>query len=365
MSLTRSQELLAELVRIASISGDEDAIATFVTDLIVDAGLDCERIGNTVLARYGKSGGPRLLLNTHLDTVPVGEGWTCDPFAAQWTDGQLFGRGSNDAKASVAAMLTSLFELAAAGSKLPGEVWLALNEREETDNFGMGRTLERLGTPDLAITGEPTGLEVVRAQSGLAVLIAEWKGRSCHAAHVAHVEHTNALLVAAQEMQQTGPYGVLDGTHPLIGDSTIAPTVLHAGERHNVVPDHAEATFDARLAPPFAGADAMKWLRERMPSAELRLRSDRLRAVETPADHPLVQAALTCASKPEAIGSRTLSDMALLPGVPAIKCGPGATERSHTPDEFVLASEVEEGTQFYSAIIPAALEAVCSAGTTA
>ena len=58
----------------------------------------------------------------------------------------------------------------------------------------------RLGLPDGAVTGEPTGLEVVRAQSGLAVLRAVWSGRSCHAAHVARVPHDNALLAAAREL---------------------------------------------------------------------------------------------------------------------------------------------------------------------
>jgi len=365
VSLTRTQELLQQLVAIPSVSREEDRIATFVQSEIEGAGLECRRIGNTVLARYGQSGGPRLLLNTHLDTVPVGEGWTHDPFAAEWSGGKLYGRGSNDAKASVASMLVCMMQLAEAGTELPGEVWLALNEREETDNFGMGRTLEHLGMPDAAVTGEPTSLEIVRAQSGLAVLIAEWTGRSCHAAHVAGVEHDNALLKAAADIQQAGPFGLLPEEHALLGASTIAPTVLHSGERHNVVPDHAQAIFDARLAPPYSGADAMQWLVERMPSAELRLRSDRLRAVETAESHPLVKTALECAGKREAIGSATLSDMALLPGIPAVKCGPGATERSHTPDEFVLASEVEDGTRFYGALVPAALEALSAMGVTA
>ena len=61
----------------------------------------------------------------------------------------------------------------------------------------------------------------------------------------------------------------------------------------------------------------------------------------------------------------TLSDMALLPGIPAVKCGPGQTARSHTPDEFVLAREVEAGARFYRALAPAALEALARKGVPA
>ena len=77
------------------------------------------------------------------------------------------------------------------------------------------------------------------------------------------------------------------------------------------------------------------------------MRSERLQAVDTPANDPLVLAALAATGNPEAVGSTTLSDMALLQGIPAVKCGPGETARSHTPNEFLLAAELEAGVQFY------------------
>jgi acetylornithine deacetylase len=352
------RELLAELVRIPSVSGDEAAIADFVATLLASAGVEVERLGHTVFARLARGRGPRFLLLSHLDTVPVGEGWTRDAYRATWEHGRLYGRGSNDAKASAAAMLTTVMELARAPGELAGELWLSLNAQEETDNGGMRALLTHVGPPDGAVCGEPTGLEVVRAQAGLAILEAEWRGRSCHAAHVAKSEHENALLLAAKELATLPPWLSPGEPHALLGQSTIAPTVFAAGKRHNVVPDQARLTLDCRLAPPHSAAGAQRVVAARLPAAEVRILSERLKPFETPEAHPLVQAALACAGRERALGSMTLSDMALLSGVPAVKCGPGETARSHTADEFVLASELEAGARFYARFVPAAMDAL-------
>lgn len=355
--------LLRELVAIESPSGSEAAIAEHVRALLGAWRIDCALVGQSVLAVLDLGRGPRLLYNSHLDTVPIGQGWTEPPIGADWKDGRLFGRGSNDAKASVAAMLWALRDMtmrprAALGS---GQILLSLSACEETTNAGMTQVLEHLaprGSIDGGVTGEPTGLEVVRAQSGLAVLVAEWRGRSCHAAHVGRVAHDNALLAAARGLASIDRYLSLPQRHPLLGESTIVPSVLRAGERHNVVPDRAEAVFDARLAPPHGGPDARALLEAALPGAAVTVRSERLKPVETPADHPLVRAALECAGRGAAAGSSTLSDMALLQGIPAVKCGPGQTARSHTSDEFVTWSELDAGARFYSALAPRALQAL-------
>ena len=354
--------LLRELVAIASPSGDEGAAADFAAARLAAAGLEVERLGHTVLARLVRGRGPRVLFNSHLDTVPVGEGWSVPPLGNDWSEGRLYGRGANDAKASVAAMITAFEQLAARPADLAGELVLALTACEETTNTGMGAVVEHLGldTIHAGVTGEPTGLSVVRAQVGLVVLRAEWHGRSCHAAHVARVEHDNAMLRAAAEIGACGPYLVLEPEHELLGPSTIAPTVLHAGARHNVVPDHAEALFDCRLAPPHDGESARGAVAARLPGASVSIKSERLMPIETAADHPFVLEACRAAGVERAVGSSTLSDMALLRGVPSVKCGPGQTARSHTPDEYVLLNELEAGLAFYRALAPRALTALAT-----
>ena len=341
------EELLLTLVRQPSVSGDEAAIAALCAEWLERAGLEVTVVDRSVVARLRGGEGPRLHLNTHFDTVPAGEGWSADPWDVAWSEDRLVGLGANDAKASVASMMFAARELAR-GPKIDGELLLSIHHEEETTNAGMACVLEHVGTPDLAVTGEPTGLEVVRAQAGLAVLTATWKGRSCHAAHVTRVAHENALLQAAADLSGFPRPTPFQGEHPLLGPSTLTPTVLHCGERHNKVPDLAEAVFDARLAAPHDAEECLELLRQHLPHAEPRVRSKRLAAVETREDHPLVQAALRHAGRARAIGSNTLSDMALLPGVPAIKCGPGQTARSHTPNEFVTRAELAAGATFYT-----------------
>lgn len=352
---------LRELVRIPSVSGEERAIADFMFAALAKCGLEVEREGDNLLATLRRGDGPTLWYLSHLDTVPAGSGWTRDAFAGEVEGESIYGRGSNDAKASVAAMASAAAALVVDGAGIRGSLALAFTTREETDNSGMARLLERFGRPDGAVCGEPTGLAVVRAQSGLAVLKAEWDGQACHAAHVGRVAHDNALLKAARDLASLPPYLKVGDAHPLLGDSTLAVTVLEAGQRHNVVPARAEALADGRIAPPHSADDALAVLRAALPQARVSVRSARLAPFETAAGHPFVLAALAAAGKSDAVGSSTLSDMALLQGVPAVKCGPGQTARSHTADEYVTVAELRAGFEFYCRAAPRLLAAISGA----
>lgn len=349
------ETLLAQLVAIASPSGEEAAIAEFCAAWLSERGLEVEIVERSVLARLRGGAGPRLLLNTHIDTVPANEDWLEDPWRAVWEGDRLVGLGANDAKAAVASMMWAAASLAE-GSALPGELLLSLNHEEETTNKGMEAILNKIGKPDLAVTGEPTDLEVIRSQSGLAIFIASWHGKSCHAAHVSRVDNRNALLRAARELANLPEPHVLEGEHELLGPSTLSPTVMHSGKRHNSIPDLAEVTFDARLAAPHDADECLELLTKFLPTADLRIRSQRLGAVETAANHPLVVEALKASGKPSPLGSNTMSDMALLPGVPAIKCGPGKTARSHTANEYITRAELHSGVSFYTDLVPQALQ---------
>jgi len=355
--------LLADLVRIPSPSGSEDAVRDHLFSFFTERGLDVERVGDSLLVTIERGSGPKLLLNSHMDTVPAGPSWSADPYAGIWQDGKLVGLGANDAGAAVVGMISGALTFAE-GSSATGTLQLAITACEETTNRGMEDVLLHTGLPDGAITGEPTGLSVVRAQAGLAVLLADWEGSSCHAAHAASVEHTNALLLAAGELSGFPQCLSLEGEHPLLGASTITCTQLDSGDRHNQVPDAAQAVFDCRIAPPHTASECAELISERLPQATITIRSERLRPVETDDEHPFVTACLGAAGADAAAGSATMSDMALLAGVPAVKCGPGETARSHVPDEFVLRSEVEAGCAFYGRAIGACLESLELQGVT-
>ena len=120
-------ELLRELVAIPSVSGSEGAIAEFVEQTARKWGLDAERDETSVRVEvHGFAEGPTIALVSHLDTVPPGAGWTRDPFTPAVEAGRLYGRGSTDAKASVAAMLCAAHDVAERGRMDAGRVLVVL-----------------------------------------------------------------------------------------------------------------------------------------------------------------------------------------------------------------------------------------------
>ncbi|HYN21257.1 MAG TPA: M20/M25/M40 family metallo-hydrolase [Thermoanaerobaculia bacterium] len=351
------REILAlhrAIVGIPSVSGDEGELASFLEEKLRQRGASSERVGNSLLALHGD--GPVLLLDTHLDTVPPAPGWTRDPWQVEVADGRVIGLGANDAKASVAAMVAAY--LAFLEVELPFTLALALVEGEETRGNGTQAVLQELAHRGLAVesavVGEPTGLGIAVAQKGLMVMELLARGNACHAAHAASLGAVNAARLLARDLVALedidfGP------AHPLLGSITLEPTQIRAGTARNVVPAEASAVLDVRTTPALSPDEIAGRVRERV-SGELRVLSDRLLPSETPMDSMIVQAA--CRSLPAAriYGSPTLSDMALLGGAPAVKCGPGRSERSHTPDELVMEEEILDGARFYTRLIGAYAE---------
>jgi acetylornithine deacetylase len=357
-----AREVLAlhrALVEVSSVSGEEAAAADLVEARLRRYGLAPQRLGDTLLVLAGGAPDeprPVLLLDTHLDTVPPAPGWTRDPWQATVEDGRVYGLGANDAKASAAAM-TAAF-LAFRHVELPFTLALALVEGEETRGTGTQAVLAELARRGLplegAVIGEPTGLDLALAQKGLVVLQLVARGDACHAAHAAALGAANAARRLARDL--VALEGIDFGPpHERLGAITLEPTEVRAGTARNVLPGEATAVLDVRTTPALPVAEVVRRVAAAV-AGEVRVLSDRLRPRETAADAPLVEAGRRARPEARLVGSPTLSDMALLDGVPAVKCGPGRSERSHTPDEYVLESEVLDGARFYTRLIGAYAE---------
>jgi acetylornithine deacetylase len=338
-------QLHQEIVSIPSLSGSEARLADWLEAWLDARGIPAERHGQSLLVTCGA--GPIVLLDTHLDTVPPAPGWTRDPFRPAAEDGRVYGLGSNDAKASVAAMLAAF--LAARERALPFTLALALVEAEETKGTGTQAILAALGKRAeplvAAVVGEPTHLDVAVAQKGLLVLELVARGEACHAAHAAELGAHNAAVELAHDLVALSTLE-LAPPHARLGAPTLQPTVVRAGTARNVVPAEASAVLDVRTVP-----GAHHELIDRVQRAvrgEVRVLSERLEPRETDPTEAVVRAALQARPGAQVYGSATMSDLVFLRGVPAIKCGPGRSERSHTPDEFVLEEEILQGASFYS-----------------
>ncbi|TMD21829.1 MAG: M20 family metallopeptidase, partial [Chloroflexi bacterium] len=122
--------ILERLVRIPSQTGSEQAAAEALAGWCREAGLDVsmqevEPGRPNVLATWRAGRGPHLLLTGHIDTVPVGEGWTRDPHGSEIAGGRLYGRGACDMKGGLAAMLGAIVALRERGELPAGDVTLA------------------------------------------------------------------------------------------------------------------------------------------------------------------------------------------------------------------------------------------------
>src|SRR5439155_20001159 len=135
--------------------------------------------------------------------------------------------------------------------------------------------------------------------------------------------------------------------HPLLGATTVTPTMLQAGVSRNVTPPEARAVLDIRSTPAWDHRELTETLRARL-TCELQITSDRLVPCETPPESRLLAAARRVRPALRTFGSPTCSDWVFLRHTDAFKCGPGTSRRSHTPDQWVDLPEVREERRFYA-----------------
>lgn len=347
--------LLRDLVAIRSVSGTEETIARWVEEWARAAGLPVRRDDAAVsIALAGRAPGDTLAFVSHLDTVPAGEGWTRPTFEPTIEGDRLYGRGSGDAKASVAAMLLAARDLAESGGLATGRLLVVLGYEEETRLTTMGAAVERLGPIDAAVVGEPTNLEFAIAQRGLMMVDLVARGVQRHAGYAADDPgFTNAIVELGRDIAKL-PSLFRDRVHPVLGLATATPTMLEGGISRNVTPPVARAVLDVRSTPSWSHAELAAALGEAL-EVDVVVTSDRLVPCETPAGSRLLE--LACAVRPEGrpFGSPTCSDWVFLRDRDAFKCGPGTSRRSHTPDEFVDLPEVSAARLFYRQLAQARL----------
>lgn len=343
---------LARLVAMPSVSGEENAIADALRAGLQEAGLRVQREHNNLWCEIGDAARPRLLLNSHLDTVPPAAGWSYDPWTPRLDAGRLTGLGTNDAKGCVVAMIEAVLATRRRlerGERLGGTVVLALTAEEEISGEGLGTIIERLEPLDAALVGEPTGLVPMIAQRGLLLLRGVARGRSGHPAHTPADEARNAILAAARDLSRLREFD-WGPPHPLLGQCHAQVTMINGGVARNVIPDTCEFYLDVRTTPLESHTRLYRRLCDHLES-DLYVHSDRLVPVETDHTAPIVQAALNALPGAEPGGSPAMSDMVFLAGAPSVKIGPGQPGRSHTADEYILLDELRDGAAAYERIV--------------
>ncbi|MGC4944333.1 M20/M25/M40 family metallo-hydrolase [Kribbella sp. DT2] len=369
-----------EAATVAVLSAAATELGLQVIDTVVEPGR------NNLSITLPGGDEPGLLLLGHTDVVPIGDGWTTDPFGGELVDGRIYGRGASDMKGGLAASLAAMAALRETNLRGPVEL-AALVDEEETGKgirayVGSKQTTQQRTPPpehdhptdqtgDQAvqfrgcITTEPTDLQTIIGARGDSYLRVEVHGRACHAGNPA--DGANAIYGAAAivaEIERLHAELAL-APHPLLGPATWSVGQIHGGTGGSIVPAECVLVADRRLLPGESPDAVLDELRARVAALHLEDRGltvdlampMEMPAFETPADAELVRAtdtALAAAGGPglplggwtaACDGGYVARDLA----VPVVVLGPGSvTTQAHRADESVSVEELLIAARAYT-----------------
>ncbi len=366
---------LSDLIRINSINPEwsgpgEAKVADYVKHFFESAGIETWLVDvlpgrPNVMARLpGHNPKRRIVLEVHTDTVSVAE-MTIPPFEPVIHDGRIYGRGSCDVKAGLAAMMHAVRDIHRSGQRPPCDVIFAAVVDEENAFRGVLGLIQSLSDgplPEAAIVAEPTELRVIRANKGVLRWQIATRGKSAHSSkpHLGVNAITGMARVIEELVRDEARLAAL--VHPLLGSATCSIGLIQGGAQVNFVPEHCRITLDRRLLPGETTAAVL---------ADYEAVLDRARAahpslvVEMLAPHLADEAMETSLDSPVVtVASRTLSEMGLdaapagVPfgcdctklsraGIPSVIFGPGSIDQAHAAVEYVETKQVELALDFY------------------
>lgn len=366
-------ELTRRLVAVPGTSGREDEIAQTAADVMHQLGfarVDTDHLGNVIgiAGPLEHTGPPAVLFDGHLDTVPVTGSWTVDPFAGVIRDGRLYGRGTTDMKAGLAAVLAGVADVAAEGLKRPVAVSATVLE-ETVEGAGVAAVCDAL-SPERVVICEPTGLAVNVAQRGRAEILLTVHGVPAHAAHPQAGRNALLDLAAVITCLTTRP----TPHQELLGDGILVPTdvITDPYPSISLLPTSATVRFDRRTLVGETAASIMDDLRAALAplgmDVELTIAADPvttytgqeitsprfLPAWRIDAGEPLVEAARQALRKSGAAVSLGAygfctngSETAGVRGIPTIGLGPGQEDGAHVVDESIEIDQIEAAARIY------------------
>jgi acetylornithine deacetylase len=342
-SVSKYIELLIQMLEIPSLSRQESERADFLQDWLLKEGFCLQRKANNLVITKGHDPQQtRIMLNSHLDTVPPAEGWHTDPFVPDFKNNRVTGLGSNDAGGSVVSMIAAYSNLVEMG--LADTAVLVISAEEEVSGVnGLSMVIPDLPNLQLAIVGEPTSLQPAVAERGLMVVDARANGT---AGHAARNEGDNAIYKAMADIDAICQM-IFTKRSKWLNPPSVNVTMIRAGTGHNIVPASCEFVIDVRSNDCYTNEELLDIFRAKCQS-ELIPRSTRLKSSFLSEEHFLFEVLADLQLKP--FGSPTLSDMALLE-VPAIKIGPGESSRSHTANEYIGHKEISAAIGLYTLLL--------------
>jgi acetylornithine deacetylase/succinyl-diaminopimelate desuccinylase family protein len=358
--------LLADLVRINSVNPSydggqsESGVVNYLREYFERSSIETWQQEvfpgrpNLIARLPGRDASRRLVFEAHTDTVSVG-GMTISPFDPAISDGRLYGRGSCDTKAGLAAMVFAAASLKRDGLVPPCEIWVVAAADEEFSFGGVRRLLEELQAT-AAVVSEPTQMRVAVASKGVLRWRIECHGKAAHSSTpqtgINAINNMARVILALEEDN-----AILQGaTHPLLGNATLNVGLIKGGRQVNIVPDRCTIDLDRRLLPGEGIPEVLAHYQSLLDSGldahfETPILEDE--AFETCCDTDLVRCALRVTqelgmnSMPVGVPFGTDASKFSRAGIPSIICGPGNIDRAHGAIEYVEICQVEQAVEFY------------------
>lgn len=344
------------------------AVLDHVEETLAAVGVSADRVPSpdgtraNLLARIGPPVEGGVVLTGHTDCVPVaGQPWTDDPFTVVERAGRLHGRGVTDMKGFLAAVLAAVPAAAAADLERP--LLLVLTYDEELGTVGAPSAVEALlasqPRPAAAIVGEPTSLEVVTAHKGVRSYTTVVEGLDGHSSQPERA--SNAVVAAARIatfLDQLAGQQAAEVVDPRFDPphTTFNVAMLHGGQAINIVPRHAELSWEYRPVPAddgdelaervrrFAQEQVLPQLRGEVGVGEVRFEAQAvaraLAAEEDGAAEALARELTGYQGPARTVPFATDGGHFQAAGISTVVCGPGSIEQAHQPDEWIAIEQL-------------------------
>ena len=241
----------SDLVRTKSYSGKEAQIAGQLKRIFEQGGcpdVTIDEYGSITARFMGKRPGKTLLLDAHIDTVPVTDPskWQIDPFGGVVQDGRIYGRGASDMKGALSAMIAAVEHfIADTSNDFDGKIIVAGVVQEEAFEGVASRSISNRFKPDCVVIGEASNLNLNRGQRGRAEIVVETFGKPAHSANPK--AGLNAVYKMAKLIDAIRRLSI--DRHPVLGDGILELTDIQSSPYPglSVVPEYCKATYDRRL----------------------------------------------------------------------------------------------------------------------
>ncbi len=360
------EQHLKQLVRIPSLSNEEDELADYLLSFYEDRSLPVEKWGDNVVVHFDGGHDDALILNVHMDTVSPGNENRWDvpptgPDAGMVRDKKLYGLGASDAKASIASFSLLASELG--DRELNLDLFIVLVTREELDGRGTRQFLKEFEQEHqdrynrlAAVVGEPTNLDTIEiGHRGTAYLKIRTEGRTGHATRPESVE-PNAIddaLEMIRRMRKLEEEVIPEFRHDNLGDPSFSLTgIRSAPSSPNQFPGSCETTWDLRTTPGLH-EQLESLLEKRLSGCSFEFTERLSPPGYTSPEEEIVSVFEEVVDNLDVKVARGASDVCFFTesGIPAVTFGPGLKEVIHSENEYVPVSNVRRAADVYADVI--------------